>query len=956
MQKKIFISYSWEDILHDKWVERLAHSLEQYPDIHVIWDKYDLSSAGDKNFFMEKAIFSTDFMLVIATETYVKKANERKGGVGIETFMSVSRHWEQLLDEEKQNTHAIVILKDKGQIPNYLKGHCYVDFTDNNKFEQNLEELLKEINKSRNVLRPQKISQPSTSRKKTYRLTKAEELIAISTPSRKVLIPESEGTDFSLNQRIKYEVWENNNVFPSIIVILHPNINMKQTLVAVSKKINEKAIPTERLLVLSETAKRESLLQYLKKENPAKYSNVNATEITYQEYIWNYCIDNEFKEIDKPIEIDFYTEQELKDSSGNVFSAIDKLVESLETRSDYISHLLVGSGGMGKSSLCLSLINRLADNNKNIPLLISSEEIRKYCEDYNYNPHVATNIFDLYEIQAKCNQHLNILDRKKFELALLSGSLTIIIDGLDEFPSIFGEKFDTRKFLESISNIHSELGNSRILITSRENNLLSDSEIENLNINKFELLGFQEKDCKRYVRKRFKDIYGLDELTEISESIVNKVKDTSFYEEGRIVPFFIDVTCNIYEESDSSSLIDFSHNQEIPYKCLNSVTDGIIFSIFDREKVRHSIPISSYDMFDIFCYFSATLGKRWDVEQIKQYISMLYGEENKYDSILNSILINPLLLKNKEHLELKYDFTLSYFNTIFMIEHLTKESVLTEFIYLIAKTNYKSTSFFDLKQYLNTNKVNVLELVKSIINKIEQKRSVDDSVYSSEKYISAVEFLFYLSVMCHNNPDKNKVTDNFKYIFGRGMRDSVNKAYLKGDLPPIDFSNLTISESRFTDYQNFLNSDFLGSSFIYTRFDKCFNRNITNKNILESKIDRNSCELGDLQEALNIIDEKNRLDKDNILQECRKFLGSFLKGQSFRDNNEVHIRFSTIVKGLQRTEFKKLIRQGFIVLNADKEVDKFYALSDNFKISARRFVLNGTKDQQIKDFIRFVSC
>ncbi|HCT5079096.1 TPA: hypothetical protein OTZ30_003780, partial [Vibrio cholerae] len=230
----------------------------------------------------------------------------------------------------------------------------------------------------------------------------------------------------------------------------------------------------------------------------------------------------------------------------------------------------------------------------------------------------------------------------------------------------------------------------------------------------------------------------------------------------------------------------------------------------------------------------------------------------------------------------------------------------------------------------------MLELVKSIINKIEQKRSVDDSVYSSEKYISAVEFLFYLSVMCHNNPDKNKVTDNFKYIFGRGMRDSVNKAYLKGDLPPIDFSNLTISESRFTDYQNFLNSDFLGSSFIYTRFDKCFNRNITNKNILESKIDRNSCELGDLQEALNIIDEKNRLDKDNILQECRKFLGSFLKGQSFRDNNEVHIRFSTIVKGLQRTEFKKLIRQGFIVLNADKEVDKFYALSDNFKISARR--------------------
>ncbi|GHW90703.1 toll/interleukin-1 receptor domain-containing protein [Vibrio cholerae] len=83
MQKKIFISYSWEDILHDKWVERLAHSLEQYPDIHVIWDKYDLSSAGDKNFFMEKAIFSTDFMLVIATETYVKKQMSGKEALAL---------------------------------------------------------------------------------------------------------------------------------------------------------------------------------------------------------------------------------------------------------------------------------------------------------------------------------------------------------------------------------------------------------------------------------------------------------------------------------------------------------------------------------------------------------------------------------------------------------------------------------------------------------------------------------------------------------------------------------------------------------------------------------------------------------------------------------------------------------------------------------------------------------
>ncbi|HCG8251658.1 TPA: toll/interleukin-1 receptor domain-containing protein [Vibrio parahaemolyticus] len=166
MEKRLFISYSWEDQSHDDWVEKLAHSLDQYPDIHVIWDKYDLNSSVDKNHFMEQGVFTADYMLVVATKTYVEKANSRAGGVGIETFMSVSRHWEQMLDEQKKRTHSIVILKDKGQVPNYLKGHCYIDFTDNAQFEQSLEELLKEINKTRKISRPKKVTHLSTSKKK----------------------------------------------------------------------------------------------------------------------------------------------------------------------------------------------------------------------------------------------------------------------------------------------------------------------------------------------------------------------------------------------------------------------------------------------------------------------------------------------------------------------------------------------------------------------------------------------------------------------------------------------------------------------------------------------------------------------------------------------------------------------------------------------------------------------
>ena len=42
-------------------------------------------------------------------------------------------------------------------------------------------------------------------------------------------------------------------------------------------------------------------------------------------------------------------------------------------------------------------------------------------------------------------------DQKTFELSILCGNLIIIIDGLDEFVSIFQEQFDTNEFQRKLS-------------------------------------------------------------------------------------------------------------------------------------------------------------------------------------------------------------------------------------------------------------------------------------------------------------------------------------------------------------------------------------------------------------------------------------------------------------------------------------------------------------------------
>ena len=91
-RKRIFISYSWDSSAHREWVRKLADSLEEHTDLHVVWDGYDLDALADKNKFMESGITDSQFIIVIATKNFKNKADARTGGVGIETYLSTAAH------------------------------------------------------------------------------------------------------------------------------------------------------------------------------------------------------------------------------------------------------------------------------------------------------------------------------------------------------------------------------------------------------------------------------------------------------------------------------------------------------------------------------------------------------------------------------------------------------------------------------------------------------------------------------------------------------------------------------------------------------------------------------------------------------------------------------------------------------------------------------------------------
>ena len=86
----VFISYSWDNDEHKKWVLDLANKL-CVDGIDVILDRYYLKPGVNLPHFVEKNISSADRIIIIFTKNYKLKADKRTGGVGLEA--SASGRW-----------------------------------------------------------------------------------------------------------------------------------------------------------------------------------------------------------------------------------------------------------------------------------------------------------------------------------------------------------------------------------------------------------------------------------------------------------------------------------------------------------------------------------------------------------------------------------------------------------------------------------------------------------------------------------------------------------------------------------------------------------------------------------------------------------------------------------------------------------------------------------------------
>ena len=139
---KAFISYSHDSPEHKQWVLELGTKLRRNG-VDVMLDQWALRPGADFTRFMEHGIRDFDRVLVICTDNYVRKANDREGGVGYEVQIVTT----ELVTDLGIDKFIPIIRQASGKkkAPTCLGARVYIDFTDESQFDEKFGELLREL-------------------------------------------------------------------------------------------------------------------------------------------------------------------------------------------------------------------------------------------------------------------------------------------------------------------------------------------------------------------------------------------------------------------------------------------------------------------------------------------------------------------------------------------------------------------------------------------------------------------------------------------------------------------------------------------------------------------------------------------------------------------------------------------------------------------------------------------
>jgi hypothetical protein len=944
---KIFISYSWEDDEHNGWVEKFAKDLDRYKELDINFDGFTLTPFQDMNEFMENGIYKSNLVIMICTKEYKRKADNREGGVGKETYMGTYRHWEEMLKNKESN--FICVLREKDSAPNFMLGKFHALFYNNEKYEDNLEYLVCMLKdricpKSK---RPEKTKSIFDKKTKYFSFNRAEEIISISGGKKRKLLDHSE--DDSNIKKINYQYFEATFVdTEKKFLFIFDNKNMKDIFESFLQKY-KKNYP-RKLIIITE---KNGNVSYFEKILLEKKINIDISRYSIQDYYWNICIED-----DENIEIyedDFFVDQRIYSIEDNrkinLGPTIKYMLDTfLQENNNICIFMLFASGGMGKSTLSNVLTNQI-NNRKNCKaMLIQSEMIRNSITSDAKKNFEIKNIFQLYDVYGRMNpKENNHYSKEKFELGVITGKIIVIVDGLDEIISLFQESFYLDEFLTSLEELNLQLGKSKVIITSRLNILENNSYLENdENINIAYLKGFEEDNWEHYMNLRF------NKYNDVTKYIkrVNKYIDTLLQlssqdkKERVILPFFMDLICGIVEDDFSdgkSNLIINTIGNE--YATNNEEIDYLIFSILNREIERQEFSINIKHFIMMFYELALKYGESFSKENLREYIEVYF--ETYSDEIYSKLLLNPLLksIEKQNRIYFKYDILTNYFKTLGIINYIAGNvnSLDNDFINVLSKSYEGSSDMLaDIVKYFKnnidlciTNSKKILDLLIKEIKK--------DSTKNCLRYKHAISSLLYLTQKIYGETlSQDKRIEIIKKLYSSDTQ--INYFYIWGTFFPIDLSNIELMSVELHEFNSFSQCKFMNTMFKHSLFSNI--KDFSKAQFSKKNYEEETCYFINIEK--NVETENDRKEEDS--KALKILLNNFFDGMKFESKHFDNITIKSVHVRKKKEIIDNLIKKG--ILKKEENLKNYYKLDNRYYRSVKNFKSNKNIDillREIKD-------
>jgi hypothetical protein len=202
-----FISYSWEDDAHRAWVKDLAARLRE-DGVETTLDQWEVAPGDQLPAFMERAIRSNDYVLIICTPRYKQRFDQRQGGVGYEGDIMTA---EVLTNANHQKFVPIFRKGAWAQVaPTALQGKYFIDLSATPYSEENYGDLVVTLHGVRAIAPP--VGKPfSTVQKPTNISTApsadlADEIRIQGVIADKVTTPRMDGTAGSALYRVPFRL------------------------------------------------------------------------------------------------------------------------------------------------------------------------------------------------------------------------------------------------------------------------------------------------------------------------------------------------------------------------------------------------------------------------------------------------------------------------------------------------------------------------------------------------------------------------------------------------------------------------------------------------------------------------------------------------------------------------------------------------------------------------------